>query len=159
MKTKDITLFESGSGGDFSLLNKDIGLSERIYYKVYLSLFGGNTEASTKGDEIQGEERKDWWGNSLFFPGDLSKQFNSETEKILKNVALNSSGRISILEAVKVDLKLFNNISQNDINVVLLNSNSVSIEVKISEPINNSSSILKMVWNNAKNEVITSLLI
>lgn len=159
MATKDLTIFESGTGAEISLLSGDISFSERIYYKVYISLFGGNTEASTKGNENEGEEREDWWGNSLFFPQEPAKQYNSETEKTLRSVALNSAGRLKILEAAKSDLKLFKNISQTDINVVILSSDSVAIEVKIQEPSNNSSVLIKMVWDNAKNEVITNFII
>jgi len=159
MKTKDILIYQTGSGGDISLIDGDISMSERIYYKVYLCLFGGNKEASTRGDEKTGEERFDWWGNSLFFSQEESKQFNSETERVLKTVSLNSKGRVDVLQAVKNDLKLFQNISEISINVVLLSSNSLAIEVKIKEPLNNSNSLVKMVWDNAKNEVITSIII
>jgi hypothetical protein len=72
---------------------------------------------------------------------------------------LNSAGRLSILQSVKNDLKFFKNIAEIDINVVILNTNSVSIEVKINEPFNNSNSLLKMVWDNAKNEVIINQII
>ena len=157
--TKDILLYESGSGGEMSVITGDLSFTERIWYKVYISLFGGNTEASTKGNESFGQERSDWWGNSLFFPDNPSKQFNSETEKTIKSVALNSSGRLAILDAVKNDLKLFKNISQSDINIVILSSNSVEIQVKISEPLNNSNALLKMIWSNASNDVITQVLI
>lgn len=159
MATKDLTIYENGSGGEIDLLFKDISLSERLYYKIYISLFGGNIEASTKGNEVQGQERYDWWGNDLFFLENPSKQYNSETEKTLRSVALNSAGRLKILEAAKNDLKLFQNISQTDINVVILSTNSVSIEVALTEPLNNSNALLKMVWDNAKNEVITNLVI
>lgn len=159
MVTKDLTIYESGTGAEISVLTGDISFSERIYYKVYISLFGGNTEASTKGNELEGEERSDWWGNSLFFNQEPAKQYNSETEKVLKTVALNSAGRLKILEAAKNDLKLFGNISQSDINVVILSSYSVSIEVRIREPLNNSDVLIKMVWDNAKNEVITNFVI
>jgi len=159
MKTKDILIWQTGSGGDISLIDNDISLTERLYYKVYLCLFGGNYEASTKGNEVQGEERFDWWGNSLFFSENTSKQFNSETERVLKTVTLNSSGRVKILESVKNDLKLLKNISDVEVNVVILSSNSVSIEVNINEPSNISNSLLRMVWDNAKNEIISSVII
>ena len=64
---EDILLYETGNGGDLLLQNKDIELVNPLYQQVYVALFGGNIQAITKGDEIEGQIREDWWGNSLFF--------------------------------------------------------------------------------------------
>ena len=65
--SKDLHLFESGSGGDFEIINNDLSLSETIFQSIYISLFGGNIETSTLGNEVAGQERYDYWGNSLLF--------------------------------------------------------------------------------------------
>lgn len=152
---KDLTIFENGNGGEISLLNKDISYSQSIYYRCYLAMFGGNTEASTKGNELEGEIRLDWWGNQLLFSENKSNQFNSETERVLKEVVLNSAGRISILRAVENDLKFLKNIAEISVNVVILNSSKMSIEIKLREPKILGNSSLKILWDNAKLENIT----
>jgi len=159
MNTKDLLVYENGNGGELLITGNDISMSERIYYKVYLALFGGNVEAVTKGNELSGQIRLDWWGNSLLFSEQPKKQFNSETEAILNNVALNSAGRIKILTAVENDLKYLKNLADLTINVVFLASDRVSIEVSIKQPQNSNNSLLKLVWDNAKNELIISQII
>lgn len=159
MKTLDLLIFENGNGGEISLNGRDISLVERLYYKVYYSLFGGNIEATTKGNEVVGEVRSDWWGNSLFFSEKKAKQFNSETEKTLRNVTLNSLGRIEILNSVKNDLKYLKDISQLDINIVLLSTEKLEIIVKLKKLENSSNNALRIIWDNAKNQVISSIII
>ena len=158
MITKDLTLFESGDGGELYLKsNKDLSLSEKIFQTAYIRLFGGNVEASTKGDELPTQIRNDWWGNSLFFKEKPQKQFNSETEKTLSSVALNSYGRMAILRAVEEDLKFLREISDIQINVVLLSVQRLSIELKINQPNNIEGKPYKIIWDNAKQEVITEI--
>ena len=97
---RDLLIYETGDGGDLKVLNNDLALTTSLYNQVYLCLFGGNVEASTKGNELENEKRFDWWANDL-----LDLNFNSETERIINTVTLNPSGRLKILQAVKNDLK------------------------------------------------------
>ena len=90
METTDIQLYETGSGGDFAIVNNDLLMGESLYQQIMLALFGGNIQASTKQFYLETEERFDYWGNSLIWKDVKSKQFNSETERTLKNNALNS---------------------------------------------------------------------
>ena len=105
--TKDIGLFESGSGGDFTLLNGDLVLSESLFNTVYIALFGGNVESSTVGNEIVGEERNDYWANELVYRNNPEKQYNSQTERTLNTTVINSSGRLVIEQAVKKRFDFF----------------------------------------------------
>lgn len=156
---KDILLYETGDGGDFLVQNKDIELVNPLFQQVYLALFGGNVEAITKGNEISGEIREDWWGNSLFFLNSLSRQFNSETERILNETALNSSGRLDILMAAERDLKFLKNICDVTVNVVLLGNNKVMISVLLKQPQNQQDAQFQFIWNEARKEVILSKII
>ena len=88
MNTTDIHLFETGSGGDFAIVNEDLLMGESLYQQIYLALFGGNIEASTKQSYLESEERFDYWGNSLIWNTTKTKQFNSETERIIQNTTL-----------------------------------------------------------------------
>jgi len=105
METTDINLFETGSSGDFAIVNEDLLMAESLYQQVYLALFGGNIEANTKDAYLLSEERFDYWGNTLIWKNEKSSQFNSETERTIQNNALNSTGRLRIIQAINNDLE------------------------------------------------------
>ena len=159
MNTTDIQLFETGNGGDFALLNDDLLMSETLYQQIYLGLFGGNIEASTKASYLESEERFDYWGNSLIWNDSKTKQFNSETERVLANIALNSSGRLSIIQAVNKDLDYLKDVIDYTIEVVIENVSSLSISVSFSGKTNQQNRLLQMVWNNLKKEVVINKII
>jgi phage gp46-like protein len=157
--TKDLTLYETGSGGDLLIQSKDLTLSESLFQSIYIALFGGNIEAETTGDEAVGEERFDFWANGLIFSESAGKQFNSRTEKTLREVAINSSGRAVISRAVNSDLIFLKNISNFEVNVVILNINKVSIEIKMQSLTNQQNQSLQFIWDNAKGEVVENRII
>lgn len=152
--SKDILLFENGNGGEILVLNNDVSLVEILYQQVYIMLFGGNLEANTTGNEISGQRRDDWWGNSLLFRDDVSKQFNSNTERVLDSVALNTSGRIDIIRAVESDLITLKSIANISINVVILSHSKLKIEVKLEKPETLENKLFQFIWDNATKEVI-----
>ncbi len=159
MNTTDIHLFETGSGGDFAIVNNDLLMGESLYQQIYLALFGGNIQASTKPSYLESEERFDYWGNSLIWKDVKTKQFNSETERTLGNVALNSSGRLSILQAVNNDLDYLKGVVDFVVEVGIESVSRISITVSFSEKTNQQDKVLQMVWNNSKNEVIINKMI
>lgn len=154
MLTKDILLRETGSGGDFAILSNDLVLGDVLYQQFYLALFGGNLKASTKKTYLDNEERFDYWGNSLVWPTNKARQFNSETERILQNVVLNSSGRLAIIKAVKTDLAYLESVINFDVEVNLLNQNKISIIINFTGKKNQQDKSLQFVFDNSKNEVI-----
>lgn len=156
---KDIALYETGNGGDFLIENNDIALTEVLIQQIYIRLFGGNVEASTKGDELKTEKRFDWWANSLLFKDQVSKQFNSETERTLNKVALNSSGRIQIERAVNSDLTDLQKIVSLVVSVQIIDSNRVDIIIQLKQLRNKEDKNLQFIWDNAKKEVIIQKLI
>lgn len=159
MSTKDLNLFASGNGGEIAILNGDLLLTEQLYQQIYLCLFGGNLEASTTGNELPGEPRLDWWANSLFFLNNPPKQFNSFTEKALRDNPLSSNGRTKILQAVEADLQNFKSVANISVNVVILNTNQVQLSISISQPQNQQDKILQFIWDNAKKELIIDVTI
>lgn len=106
-----------GNGGDLKLLGNDIALVYGNENQVYLALFGGNVEQNTP-PIVTANQTEDFWGNNLFWPNDPSRQFNSNTERILNTTALNSAGRIIIENAVKSDLKFLQDLGAT-VNVVV----------------------------------------
>tara|TARA_R110000851_G_scaffold39395_1_gene100234 strand:+ start:84 stop:566 length:483 start_codon:yes stop_codon:yes gene_type:complete len=157
--TKDLTLYETGSGGDLLIQSKDLTLSEALFQSIYIALFGGNIAAETTGDEKPGEERFDFWANNLLFSEKPGKQFNSKTEKTLQEVAINSSGRAIIARAVESDLTFLKNISNFDVNVVILSTDRISIEVKMQSLTNQQNQNFQFIWDNAKGEVVENRII
>ena len=153
-KTRDIGLYESGSGGDFSLLNNDLVLSESLFNTIYIALFGGNIESSTIGNELPTEERNDYWANELVFKNNVKKQFNSDTERALNNNVINSSGRIIIEQCVKSDLVFLSEIVAIDVNVSIARINTIEISLQLKSKLNQSVKNFQFVWNNAKREVV-----
>lgn len=154
MLTKDILLRETGSGGDFSLISNDLVLSDVLYQQFYLALFGGNIKASTKQSYLDNEERLDFWGNTLVWATNKARQFNSETERVIQEIVLNSSGRMKIIQAVKDDLAYLESMINFEVEVNLLNQNRLSIIITFTEKTNQQNKSLQFVIDSSKNEVI-----
>lgn len=154
METKDILIYESGDGGEWSIQNKDLALVETLWQQVYLALFGGNIEANTSPNVLITEERLDWWGNSLIYPENPEMQFNSNTERALGNTALNSAGRLTILRAVETDLDYLSPMLNYTADVELVTQDRIRIIVNFTPKGNNQNRVLVLVYDNAKNEVI-----
>lgn len=159
MNTKDILLFESGDGGEMLIQSNDLVLVETILQQAYLALFGGNVEANTVGDELPTQERFDYWANALLWPDTPSKQFNSNTERTINNTVLNSAGRITIQQAVEQDLDYLKLIVNFTVSVSILSTDKVEITIKMSRKDNLEDRVLILVYDNAKNEVITNRII
>ena len=159
MSTKDINLFESGSGGEMRILNSDLLLTETIYQTIYLALYGGNVEQDTTSEETDLEENFDYWGNQLFYSNNPDKWFNSQTERVLSSVPLNGEGRKLIEDAVNADLQFLNNVVNFEVEVSISSNNRAEIAIFISEFQNQSDRQLKMVWENSRNELIIQEII
>jgi hypothetical protein len=159
METKDISIFETGSGGDFAIVDNDLLLSESLYQQVFLALFGGNIEASTKDVYLPTEERSDYWGNSLIWKNEKTKQFNSETERAIQNNALNSSGRLVIITAMDMDLSYLKSMINYTVEVQINGRDNLRLIVNFSEKSNQQDRVLQLVYNNAKKEVIIEKII
>ena len=159
MNLIDILLYETGDGGDMAIINDDIAMIESLYQQVYLHLFGGNVEAVTRGDELSGEVRYDYWANPLLFPDTPARQFNSNTERTLNETSLNSVGRIKILRAVELDLEPLKKFADFTSDVQLETINRLVIFVKMKSPKNTDDRTLKLIWDNAKNEIIYNQVI
>lgn len=159
MQTQDILLYETGSGGDFAILSNDLVLGDVLYQQFYLAMFGGNVQANTKQTYLPNEERFDYWGNSLIWDKNKGKQFNSETERVLQKVVLNSSGRLHIIKAVEKDLSYLLNVITFVVDVSLLNQNKIEITITFTGKKNQQDKVLRFIVDSSKNEVITQIVI
>lgn len=157
--SKDLSLYETSDGGDLLVNNSDIARVETLIHQTYIALFGGNVEASTRGNELPSEKRFDWWANSLIFPEEKEKQFNSETERVLNNTVLNSAGRLKIQESVKNDLNYLQDVASIEVQVQIVNQNRVNILIQLRPLRNTESKSFQFLWDNSKKEVIIQKLI
>ena len=150
---KDPAFYETGSGGDMSLLNNDIVLSSGLFNQVYFALFGGNPKQSTTQDIIT--PREDWWANELFLSSYPALQYNSQTERTLTEVALNSSGRAAIERAITQDLQYLQ--LPYTLDVSITSTNKVEIHIKMNESMANET--YRFIWDATRSELIETQLI
>lgn len=129
-RTIDIGLFESGNGGDFLLQGNQLATVYGRENNVYIGCFGGNIEENTPAVDNKFRRANDYWGNQLFYRNQPLKQYNSKTERTLKNTALNSSGRIKIENAIKDDLQFLSSRGvEVSVTVTLPGINKVNIQI------------------------------
>ncbi|MFN0254509.1 hypothetical protein [Pedobacter ureilyticus] len=157
-ETNDILLYENGNGGEIGIEGNDIALNDQLLQQPYLCLFGGNVEAVTNGNEPQGSLREDWWGNALFFAQETGRQFNSVTEKALKETAFNSAGRIKIMRAAELDLEPLKVWADIVVDVVISKVNEVIISIRLKQP-NKQENTVNIVWDGAKQQVVKQIII
>jgi phage gp46-like protein len=85
-----IALKDNNTTGDFFIDNGKIRTDLTLHTIVYISIFGGNTQADTPNQRRpEGVENLDWWGNS-FEVQTPENRFNSKFERALYEVALMS---------------------------------------------------------------------
>lgn len=126
----DLALIETGSGGDLKINGNDFAIQNSWGNMIYIALFGGNIEKSTS-KRIPAEQAFDYWANTALFSEEQSNQLNSDTERTLRDVPLNSAGRISIQTAVEKDLKFMSAFAKVTVNVVISGVDKVNITIKI----------------------------
>jgi len=155
----DLSIYETGSGGDTQLKGNDLVTTDSFFNMVYLGLFGGNPGFPTIGNELKNEQRFDWWGNSLLMANNQVIQFNSELEHTLNTTAINSNGRLLIENAAKKDLAFFSTFAKVDVNVTIISTDKVSIFVELSELENSDDKDFQFIWDETKKELIEEIII
>lgn len=118
----DLLIYDIGDGGDIMQVGNSLASVNGIENQPYLACFGGAADGSK------------WWADDLLFPGRPSVHYVSQTEKTLNSVAINSSGRIKIEEAVKYDLQYITGMvpgSVIDVNVVIVSDSRLDIKINI----------------------------
>lgn len=151
----DLVIYESGNGGDVSLMGNDLAMTDGFTNMPYLGWFGGNPGFNTTGNEIENEQRFDWFGNSLFFENQPIIQFNSFLEDVLNNTTLDSDGRNKIENFAARDLEFLSTFAEVEVNASIISDNKVSIEVKLKKPGNLDEKSFQFVWDATNKELIT----
>lgn len=147
----DIMIYESGNGGEIFIKdNGDVETTDGLFNMPYLSHFGGNVEAVTTGQEEEGEERFDWWGNTFL---EENSQMNSLLEKSLNENNLSSQGRNFIERDAKTDLQSLNEIGSTDSSVSIISNDKIQVSDRI-EQLNQ-----EIIWTKTKDELIQEITI
>lgn len=146
----DLLVIETGNGGDLVKTSKDLQTIDGLENMVYLALFGGNVEASAPVQRLPNELDYSFWGNIFLTP---NERFNSETERTLNTVALNSAGRLQILEAMKRDLSFMNDFADITPDVIIEATDRVRLEVKVQQPGNIQDKTAMFIWDATKAEL------
>lgn len=152
MITADLRLIETFDGGDYVLKGNDLEMISGFQNMPYIGLFGGN-EQSTKGQKKE-EQVFDFWGNYLFHPNEPKIWINSITETLLQNVALTTTGRVKIEEAVKADVAFMKDFAVVSVSVQLISVDRIKILIEIQEPSIENSTIFTYIWNATQQELI-----
>ena len=148
----DLKLVETFDGGDLVLNGNDLQIIDGFQNMIYLALFGGNVQQSTK-QYNEDEERFDYWANSILMLDSPNIQYNSETEKTISEVALNSRGRLLIQQAAKKDLEFMQEFANLTVEVTILESEKVGIKVILKEPNELESNEFNYIWTATENEL------
>jgi len=146
----DLSIYESGDGGELILKRDDIELTAALYNQVYLALFGGNVEQETKPGNVYLEERFDWWGNVFF---NTENQFNSQFERELRHTVITGAGLQSLEAIATNDLKFLRRYADIEVSVEMIDYNKIEINITLSQP-NKNEILIKYVWDIAKKIVI-----
>jgi hypothetical protein len=146
----DLMIYESGNGGELSLKSGDIETTQAVFNQFYLAHFGGNTEASTTGNETEGTERMDWWGNMFL---NEKSQMNSSLEKTLQGVALTSAGRVEVEREARKDIDYLSDLGELSTVVQIIGNDKIQISDKINQ------SKVDFIWDATKSEVIEEIVI
>jgi len=149
----DLKVVENGDGGDLEQLGADLAVIGGLQNMVYLGLFGGNVEQSTEGAKPEDEEAFDWWGNNLLMPNDKSIQFNSGFERALREIPLNSAGRIELEEIAKSDLEFMSDFAIVTVTISIETEDRLEIFVRAQEPDNLQSTEFIFIWDATKEEL------
>jgi phage gp46-like protein len=150
----DLKIIDIGNGGDAVLQGNDFVTIDGFQTMVYLALFGGNVQSSTIGERPENEQQFDWWGNRLLFNDNQKIMFNSQTEKLLNEIALNSSSRVKVEQTVRSDLSFMNDFADVSVRAAITDVNRIEILIKISQPNNQQDKEFIYIWDATKKELI-----
>ena len=144
----DLKVILTNNGGDLVKNPKDLAVVTGFENFPLLALFGGNIQENTPTTRVVNQTYEDWWGNNLLLPKDASRQFNSDTERMLNNVALNSFGLVQIEDAIKRDLSFMDQFANIKIVVRLIGPDRILIGIQIEQK------KIVYIWDNTSKELI-----
>lgn len=148
----DVAIVETNNGGDFVKRARDLATIEGFQNMPYLALFGGNTKASTPSKRLSNEQAFDFWGNTLE-KNNPDVQFNSNTERVLNEVHLSSSSRLTIAQAIKDDLKFMAPFAKAKVAVSIISDDKAVLGVRLLQPDNIQEKDFIFIWDATRKEL------
>lgn len=128
----DLSIVESGNGGELQLVGNDLAVVNGLENMPYLGMFGGSIDQVTKSN-ITEERSLDYWANNLLMANNPSIQLNSLTERILNTVNLTSSGRQLIENTIKEDLKFLSDLADIEVSVTIVSTDRIDVKLRIKQ--------------------------
>lgn len=120
----DVFQFQTDDDGDINIVNGIAELTNTLQTAVYLSLFGGNTDADGSSDSTLG-----WWGN--LDETDSARGYISKTQNLLTNIEATPSNLNRIEDAVSSDLEWLSGDKDIAIDVSIPGLNKLTITINI----------------------------
>lgn len=149
----ELALVELGDGGELVKNTNDLKVIFGFENIPYLALFGGNVEQSTPTRRDPAAQDFSWWGNNLLMPNDSLIQFNSETERVIKNTPLTSFGRTVIEDAIKTDLQVMSDYVEVTVQTEIVSDDRLEILITLMKPSNLTSTTLVFIWDATMQEL------
>tara|TARA_R110001599_G_scaffold318295_1_gene527886 strand:- start:1089 stop:1613 length:525 start_codon:yes stop_codon:yes gene_type:complete len=143
----DLEIIETGNGGDARLVSRDLFMISGWENMPYLAMFGGNLRQSTGATRAEAEQAFDWWGNRLLFSDTPELQFNSLTERRLNSVALNSSGRLLVEQAIVRDLEFMQAFAEISVETAITGPDRLEIRISIRKPEQLQEQVYIYLWD------------
>jgi phage gp46-like protein len=112
----DVLLRQTNDGGDLTIENGLLLMSEGLETAAYLSLFGGNED-----DPGESDLTRQWWGNQL--DGEPERAYRSETQYLVQG-----------LPAVPFNLRRIEQAAARDLQWMLDTELAQSVTVEASIP-------------------------
>lgn len=155
----DLSVYETGGGGDVILSNNDLEITQSIYNQVYLAWFGGNLvhDHSDEEERLSDEQRFGYWQNDLFFSGLYSGgKLSSELELSLTSLPLTSQGLYDLKKAAEEDLEFLSEVADITVTLYGIDVDKIEIIAKLQQS-NGTDNVFKFVWDATKLEVINKI--
>ena len=151
-KVADLAILETNNGGDILLYGRDMAAVYGFQNMPYLALFGSNSPSTPAVRNIA-EQDFSFWGNALFHPNEPEAQFNSLTEQMLQNVALNSAGRLQIEQAVKKDLEFMQAWCKIKVEVAITGVDRIRIQLTFIQPETLLEDVFIFLWDGTESSL------
>ena len=150
---RDIRLYRRLGGFDLVATSRDIVTIDSYESMIPIALFGGNVEGNTPSTRVEGQQNVDFWGNELLLQDSPELQFNSNTERQLRESTTTSRDRIKIENAVQKDLQFVKEFANLEVSVQLITVDRIKISIRLTKLDNLSETEFVFIWDNLQTEI------
>lgn len=149
----NIGLYENGQAGDLEVTKRGFRLTGAIWTMIYTRLFGGNYEP-TDPQYPSGQQRFDYWANTLFLKNKPEMQFNSGLPKLLANIPLISGNLSRIERMARNDLRYIADIVNIKVEARILRKDTLGLNITVFDPVSKQNKTAEFIINETNEEEI-----